>query len=40
MRPLPSADALVMAAAVADYRVEHAAEQKIKKGSAAENADG
>ncbi len=34
------ADALVMAAAVADYRVERPADQKIKKGSAAENADG
>ena len=34
------ADVLVMAAAVADYRVEHPAAQKIKKGSAAENADG
>ncbi|WIG60288.1 MAG: phosphopantothenoylcysteine decarboxylase/ Phosphopantothenoylcysteine synthetase [Ktedonobacterales bacterium] len=33
-------DALVMAAAVADYRVEQPAAQKIKKGSAAENADG
>lgn len=35
-----SADVLVMAAAVADYRVEQPAAQKIKKGSAAENADG
>lgn len=34
------ADVLVMAAAVADYRVDHPAGQKIKKGSAAENADG
>ena len=34
------ADALVMAAAVADYRVSEPATQKIKKGSAAENADG
>lgn len=34
------ADVLVMAAAVADYRVEHPAAQKIKKGSAAENPDG
>jgi len=34
------ADALVMAAAVADYRVERPAARKIKKGSAAENADG
>lgn len=34
------ADALVMAAAVADYRVEHPAANKIKKGSSAENADG
>jgi phosphopantothenoylcysteine decarboxylase/phosphopantothenate--cysteine ligase len=34
------ADALVMAAAVADYRAEYPAAQKIKKGSRAENADG
>ena len=34
------ADVLVMAAAVADYRVDHPAVQKIKKGSASENADG
>lgn len=34
------ADALVMAAAVADYRVERPAGHKIKKGSADENADG
>ncbi len=34
------ADVLVMAAAVADYRVERPAAQKIKKGSAAENTDG
>ncbi|HEX8982308.1 MAG TPA: bifunctional phosphopantothenoylcysteine decarboxylase/phosphopantothenate--cysteine ligase CoaBC [Ktedonobacterales bacterium] len=34
------ADALVMAAAVADYRVERPATHKIKKGSADENADG
>jgi phosphopantothenoylcysteine decarboxylase / phosphopantothenate---cysteine ligase len=34
------ADALIMAAAVADYRVASPAAQKIKKGSAAENADG
>jgi phosphopantothenoylcysteine decarboxylase/phosphopantothenate--cysteine ligase len=34
------ADALVMAAAVADYRVERPAAHKIKKGSAAENPDG
>jgi phosphopantothenoylcysteine decarboxylase/phosphopantothenate--cysteine ligase len=34
------ADVLVMAAAVADYRVERPAVQKIKKGSAAENTDG
>jgi phosphopantothenoylcysteine decarboxylase / phosphopantothenate---cysteine ligase len=34
------ADVLVMAAAVADYRVDHPAAQKIKKGSASENADG
>lgn len=37
---LPGADALVMAAAVADYRVEHPAAQKIKKGSASESRDG
>ncbi|HEX9411962.1 MAG TPA: bifunctional phosphopantothenoylcysteine decarboxylase/phosphopantothenate--cysteine ligase CoaBC, partial [Ktedonobacterales bacterium] len=35
-----NADALVMAAAVADYRVEHPAAHKIKKGSSAENPDG
>src|SRR5258706_1812531 len=34
------ADVRVMAAAVADYRVERPAAQKIKKGSAAEKADG
>jgi phosphopantothenoylcysteine decarboxylase/phosphopantothenate--cysteine ligase len=34
------ADALIMAAAVADYTVAKPAAQKIKKGSAAENADG
>jgi phosphopantothenoylcysteine decarboxylase/phosphopantothenate--cysteine ligase len=34
------ADALVMAAAVADYGVAHPSAQKIKKGSAAEDADG
>jgi phosphopantothenoylcysteine decarboxylase/phosphopantothenate--cysteine ligase len=34
------ADALIMAAAVADYAVARPAAQKIKKGSAAENADG
>jgi phosphopantothenoylcysteine decarboxylase/phosphopantothenate--cysteine ligase len=34
------ADVLVMAAAVADYRAERPADRKIKKGSAAENADG
>lgn len=34
------ADALVMAAAVADYRAERPAAGKIKKDSAAENADG
>jgi phosphopantothenoylcysteine decarboxylase/phosphopantothenate--cysteine ligase len=34
------ADALIMAAAVADYSVAKPAVQKIKKGSAAENADG
>ena len=37
---IETADALVMAAAVADYRVERPAAQKIKKGSAEENADG
>ncbi len=37
---LADADALVMAAAVADYRVEHPAAHKIKKGSAEENGDG
>jgi phosphopantothenoylcysteine decarboxylase/phosphopantothenate--cysteine ligase len=37
---LPGAAALVMAAAVADYRVAHPAKQKIKKGSAAEQPDG
>jgi phosphopantothenoylcysteine decarboxylase/phosphopantothenate--cysteine ligase len=37
---LPGADALVMAAAVSDYRVEHPTAQKIKKGSAAEGRDG
>ncbi|HEV7129182.1 MAG TPA: bifunctional phosphopantothenoylcysteine decarboxylase/phosphopantothenate--cysteine ligase CoaBC [Ktedonobacterales bacterium] len=37
---IAGADALVMAAAVADYRVEHPATHKIKKGSAAENRDG
>ena len=37
---LADADALVMAAAVADYRVERPADHKIKKGSADENADG
>lgn len=35
-----AADVLVMAAAVADYRVEHPAAQKIKKGSSAEGPDG
>ena len=35
-----SADALIMAAAVADYTVAKPAAQKIKKGSAAENPDG
>ncbi len=34
------ADALVMAAAVADYRMEKPAGQKIKKGAAEENSDG
>jgi phosphopantothenoylcysteine decarboxylase/phosphopantothenate--cysteine ligase len=34
------ADVLVMAAAVADYRVARPAAQKIKKGSSAENSDG
>jgi phosphopantothenoylcysteine decarboxylase/phosphopantothenate--cysteine ligase len=37
---LAGADALVMAAAVADYRPAQPATQKIKKGSAAENPDG
>jgi phosphopantothenoylcysteine decarboxylase/phosphopantothenate--cysteine ligase len=37
---IEGADVLVMAAAVADYRPEHPAMQKIKKGSAVENADG
>jgi phosphopantothenoylcysteine decarboxylase / phosphopantothenate---cysteine ligase len=37
---VPGSHALIMAAAVADYRVEHPADQKIKKGSAAESADG
>jgi phosphopantothenoylcysteine decarboxylase / phosphopantothenate---cysteine ligase len=37
---LADADALVMAAAVADYRIEHPAAHKIKKGSAEENGDG
>jgi phosphopantothenoylcysteine decarboxylase/phosphopantothenate--cysteine ligase len=37
---LLGADALVMAAAVADYRVERPAKEKIKKGSAAEQPDG
>lgn len=37
---LPGAAALVMAAAVADYRVEHPAKQKIKKGASGEAADG
>lgn len=37
---IADADALVMAAAVADYRVEQPAAHKIKKGSAEENADG
>jgi phosphopantothenoylcysteine decarboxylase/phosphopantothenate--cysteine ligase len=37
---LAGADVLVMAAAVADYRPEQPAAQKIKKGSALENADG
>ena len=35
-----NADALIMAAAVADYTVASPAAQKIKKGSSAENADG
>jgi phosphopantothenoylcysteine decarboxylase/phosphopantothenate--cysteine ligase len=34
------ADALVMAAAVSDYRIERPANHKIKKGSAEENSDG
>ncbi|HEY7834183.1 MAG TPA: bifunctional phosphopantothenoylcysteine decarboxylase/phosphopantothenate--cysteine ligase CoaBC, partial [Ktedonobacterales bacterium] len=37
---IAGADALVMAAAVADYRVEHPATHKIKKGSSDENRDG
>lgn len=37
---IAGADALIMAAAVADYRVERPAHHKIKKGSDAENADG
>ncbi|HZC06196.1 MAG TPA: bifunctional phosphopantothenoylcysteine decarboxylase/phosphopantothenate--cysteine ligase CoaBC [Ktedonobacterales bacterium] len=37
---ISDADALVMAAAVADYRVEQPAQHKIKKGSAEENSDG
>jgi len=37
---IDEADALVMAAAVADYRVERPADHKIKKGSAEENPDG
>ncbi|MDE3230261.1 MAG: bifunctional phosphopantothenoylcysteine decarboxylase/phosphopantothenate--cysteine ligase CoaBC, partial [Chloroflexota bacterium] len=37
---IDGADALVMAAAVADYRVERPAGHKIKKGSAEENPDG
>jgi phosphopantothenoylcysteine decarboxylase/phosphopantothenate--cysteine ligase len=37
---LPGAAALVMAAAVADYRVEHPAKQKLKKGASGEAADG
>jgi phosphopantothenoylcysteine decarboxylase / phosphopantothenate---cysteine ligase len=40
LEAVKGADALVMAAAVADYRVERPAAQKIKKGSAAENHDG
>jgi phosphopantothenoylcysteine decarboxylase/phosphopantothenate--cysteine ligase len=34
------ADVLVMAAAVADYRMDQPATEKIKKGSSAENPDG
>jgi phosphopantothenoylcysteine decarboxylase / phosphopantothenate---cysteine ligase len=37
---LPGAAALVMAAAVADYRVEHPARHKLKKGASGEAADG
>jgi phosphopantothenoylcysteine decarboxylase/phosphopantothenate--cysteine ligase len=37
---IADAEVLIMAAAVADYRVEAPAQQKIKKGSTAENADG
>ncbi len=37
---IATAEVLVMAAAVSDYRVEHPSRQKIKKGSASENADG
>jgi phosphopantothenoylcysteine decarboxylase / phosphopantothenate---cysteine ligase len=33
MQSIPATDALVMAAAVADFRPEHTADQKIKKGS-------
>ncbi|HLY30096.1 MAG TPA: bifunctional phosphopantothenoylcysteine decarboxylase/phosphopantothenate--cysteine ligase CoaBC [Ktedonobacterales bacterium] len=40
LQAVVGADALVMAAAVADYRVEHPADHKIKKGSREENADG
>ncbi|HUY77003.1 MAG TPA: bifunctional phosphopantothenoylcysteine decarboxylase/phosphopantothenate--cysteine ligase CoaBC [Ktedonobacterales bacterium] len=40
LRAVVGADALVMAAAVADYRIEHPADHKIKKGSREENADG
>src|SRR5579875_3088307 len=40
LKAIAGADALVMAAAVADYRVEHPADHKIKKGSREENADG
>jgi phosphopantothenoylcysteine decarboxylase / phosphopantothenate---cysteine ligase len=40
LEAVQDADVLVMAAAVADYRVERPAAHKIKKGSRAENADG
>ena len=40
LEAIREADALVMAAAVADYRIERPASHKIKKGSAEENPDG